>query len=473
MLVFPFLTQAVVDKGINEKDIGFVYLILMAQLMLLLSKTSIDFIRNWILLHISMRINISLVSDFLIKLAKLPMHFFDTSQLGDILQRMGDHDRVQRFITSQTLNVFFSFFVFIVFGIVLFVYSTKIFLVFLIGSLLYIGWILFFLKKRKILDYKVFAQSSKNQNKTFQYINGMQEIKLQNCDNRKRWEWEDVQADLFDLQKESMGLYQKQGIGNILINEIKNIIITIVAAISVINNEMTLGMMLATQYIIGQLNSPIEQVVKLIQDYQDAKISLDRINEIHNREDENDDSLENKNIPESSNIVLSDLTFQYEGPHSPKVINNVNLTIPSGKVTAIVGASGSGKTTLIKLLLQYYKATEGNIFLCGHDRKTPENQIDLSELNTNFWRNQCGVVMQEGYIFSDSIARNINNLFVIITQIDPTLFVNPNGAYRIATCQMVHSNSLPTDFVTEGTLSLSAKITGQKTSVFDWVLANF
>jgi ATP-binding cassette subfamily B protein len=398
MLIFPFLTQALVDKGINNKDIHFIYLVLAAQLMLLLSKTSIDFIRNWILLHISMRINISLVSDFLIKLAKLPMHFFDTSQLGDIIQRMSDHDRVQRFITSQTLNVFFSLFVFIVFGIVLLVYSLKIFLIFVFGSLLYIAWILLFLKKRKILDYKVFEQRSKNQDKTFQFISGMQEIKLQNCDKRKRWEWEDVQADLFDIQKESMGLYQKQEIGNILINEIKNITITIVAAISVINQEMTLGMMLATQYIIGQLNSPIEQVVKLIQDYQDTKISLDRINEIHNRNEENDDSREKIILPDSGKIKLSNLTFQYEGPHSPNVINNINLSIPEGKTTAIVGASGSGKTTLIKLLLQYYEPVEGEIQI---------GNTTLSEINTISWRNHCGVVMQDGYIFSDSIARNI------------------------------------------------------------------
>lgn len=398
MLIFPFLTQAVVDKGINNKDIHFIYLVLIAQLMLLLSKTAIDFIRNWILLHISMRINISLLSDFLIKLAKLPMKFFDTSQIGDIIQRMSDHDRVQRFITSQTLNVFFSLFVFVVFGIVLLLYSTKIFLIFIIGSLLYIGWILLFLKKRKILDYKVFEQRSKNQNKTLQYITGMQEIKLQNCDKRKRWEWEDVQADLFDIQKESMGLYQKQEIGNVFINEIRNITITVVAAISVIHQEMTLGMMLATQYIIGQLNSPIEQLVKLIQDYQDAKISLDRINEIHNRNEENDDSREITVWPDSGEIRLSNLTFQYEGPRSPKVIDNINLMIPEGKTTAIVGASGSGKTTLIKLLLQYYEPVEGNIQV---------GNMALSDINTISWRNHCGVVMQDGYIFSDSIARNI------------------------------------------------------------------
>ncbi|MDR0296057.1 MAG: peptidase domain-containing ABC transporter [Prevotellaceae bacterium] len=398
LLVFPFLTQAIVDKGINNKDISFIYLVLMAQLMLLLSRTAIDFIRSWVLLHISMRINISLLSDFLIKLAKLPMKFFDTSQIGDIIQRMSDHDRVQSFITSQTLNVVFSLFIFVVFGIVLYMYSVTIFLIFLLGSILYVSWILLFLKKRRILDYKVFEQRSKNQNKTFNFIYGMQEIKLHNCDKRKRWEWEDVQADLFDIQKESMGLYQKQEIGNILINEIKNIVITIVAAISVINQEMTLGMMLATQYIIGQLNSPIEQLVRLIQDYQDTKISLERINEIHNRNEENDDSREVKTLPDYSDLKISNLVFQYEGPRSPKVINNIDLTIPKGKITAIVGASGSGKTTLIKLLLQYYEPVEGKIQI---------GNTVLSDMNTIAWRNHCGAVMQDGYIFSDTIARNI------------------------------------------------------------------
>jgi len=398
MLIFPFLTQAIVDKGINNKDINFIYLILIAQLMLLLSKTSVDFIRNWILLHISMRINISLLSDFLIKLSKLPMAFFDTSQMGDLIQRMGDHDRVQRFITSQTLNLLFSMFIFVVFGIVLLIYSLKIFLVFFIGSIVYVSWIFFFLSKRRIIDYKTFEQQAKSQNKTYQLIRGMQEIKLQNCDKRKRWEWEDVQADLFDIQKQSMGLYQRQEIGNIVINEVKNISITILAAIAVINNEMTLGMMLATQYIIGQLNSPITQLVNLIKDYQDAKISLERINEIHNAQEENEQSEKLVPLFDDNSIQINNLTFQYEGPHSRKALDNICMKIPSGKVTAIVGASGSGKTTLIKLLLQFYKPVGGSIIIDGNN---------LSDINTIAWRNQCGVVMQDGYIFSDTITRNI------------------------------------------------------------------
>lgn len=397
-LIFPFLTQAIVDKGIRSKDIGFIYIVLLAQLALFLGRISIDFIRRWILLHISIRINLSLLSDFLIKLTKLPMAFFDTSHLGDVMQRMNDHERVQRFLTTQSLNVLFSVFNFIVFGAVLLFYSYKIFLIFILGSTLYVLWILFFLKKRRQLDYKLFEQKAKSQSITYQLIYGMQEIKLQNCEKLKRWEWEDVQANQFDIHVETLGMEQKQEMGNMLINEFKNIVITIFAAIAVINNEMTLGMMLATQYIIGQLNSPIEQCVRLIQDYQDTKISLERINEIHLKENENDSKDENFKIPTQTNIQIKDLVFQYEGPHSKKVINNVSFTIPQSQVTAIVGASGSGKTTLIKLLLQYYMPVEGVVTVGG---------LDLDSFNTSWWRKQCGAVMQDGFIFSDTIARNV------------------------------------------------------------------
>ncbi|MDD2562977.1 MAG: peptidase domain-containing ABC transporter [Salinivirgaceae bacterium] len=397
-LVFPFLTQAIVDKGIRNRDIGFIYIILLAQLALFLGRISVDFLRRWILLHISIRINLSLLSDFLIKLTKLPMSFFDTSHLGDILQRMNDHERVQRFLTTQTLNVLFSAFNLIIFSIVLLFYSYKIFLIFLIGSTVYVLWIFLFLDKRKKLDYKLFEHKAKSSSLTTQLIYGMQEIKLQNCEKRKRWEWEDTQANVFDVHILSLGLEQRQEAGNMIINEIKNILITVFAAIAVINNEMTLGMMLATQYIIGQLNSPIEQSIRLIQDYQDAKISLERINEIHSKSEENDDKQEGDIVLQSNDIHVKDLTFQYEGPHSKKVLNNLNFTIPQGKVTAIVGASGSGKTTLIKLLLQYYNPVEGEIKVGG---------FDLDDFNSTWWRNQCGAVMQDGFIFSDSIARNI------------------------------------------------------------------
>ena len=397
-LIFPFLTQAIVDIGIANKNIGFIYLILLAQMVLIISRMSVEFIRRWILLHISTRINISLISDFFIKLMKLPMSYFDTKLTGDILQRIDDHARVEQFITARSLNTIFSLFTLIIFSIVLWVYDVKIFLIFLIGSMIYTLWILIFLKKRRELDFKYFDARARNQNKTYQLIQGMQEIKLQNTEKRHRWEWEDVQADLFHINIASLKLQQTQEAGNIFINEAKNILITVVAALAVINNEMTLGMMLATQYIIGQLTLPIEQTVDFIHDLQDTKISLERINEIHQKIDENHNRPIKQQQIADTNIKIENLMFQYEGPHSKKVLNDISLTIKSGEVTAIVGASGSGKTTLIKLLLQYYIPVEGKILVGNHD---------LQKFNSTWWRNQCGAVMQDGFIFSESIAHNI------------------------------------------------------------------
>lgn len=399
-LIFPFLTQAIVDIGIGNKDISFIWLILLAQLSLIIGRTSIDFIRRRILLHISTRINISLISDFFIKLMKLPMKFFDTKLLGDLLQRIEDHSRIERFLTAQSLNLLFSLFSFIIFGIVLFIYNTKIFLVFILGSIVYGLWIFFFLKKRKILDYKTFEQQAINRSKTYQLINGMQEIKLQGCEQRKRWEWEDTQAELFDVNMQSLSLQQTQEAGGICINEVKNVLITILAATAVIHGELTLGMMLSVQYIIGQLASPVEQIMNFLYQWQDVSISLERMSEIHNKNDE-----ENKNkdiqcmsLCTSKDIRIKNLTFQYDGTFSKNVLNNIDLLIPEGKVTAIVGSSGSGKTTLIKLLLGHYPPSKGSIFIGNQD---------LNRFNLTWWRTQCGVVMQDGYLFSESIARNI------------------------------------------------------------------
>ena len=397
-LIFPFLTQSIVDIGISSKNISFIYLILMAQMTLILSRMLVDLIRRWILLHISVRVNLSLISDFFIKLMKLPMKFFDTKLTGDILQRIEDHSRVENFITSRSLETIFSVFTLLMFSVVLFTYSIKIFIIFLIGSILYTSWILIFLKKRRELDFKFFEQRAKSQSSTYQLINGMQEIKLQNYETVKRWEWEDIQADLFQLNIASLKLDQTRSIGNTFIEESKNVLITIVAATAVINGEMTLGIMLATQYIIGQLSVPIDQLVNLIHDFQDTKISLERINEIHQKEDEN---TEKTTIPKhlnSNDIVIKGLLFQYEGPFSKKVLNNIDLIIPTGKVTAIVGASGSGKTTLIKLLLQYYAPIEGEVLIADYN---------LQNFNSTEWRNRCGAVMQDGFIFSETIAQNI------------------------------------------------------------------
>lgn len=401
-LIFPFLTQAIVDVGIGSRDIGFIWTILLAELMLLLSRTGIDFVRSKILLHISTRINISLISDFFIKLMRLPMRFFDTKLMGDLLQRIEDHRRVEQFLTSSSLSLLFSFVTFVVFGIVLAVYDWLIFTVFVVATLIYAGWILLFLRKRRELDYAYFEQAGRNQSVTYQLINGMQEIKLQGCEQRKRWEWEDVQADLFGVNLRALNLRQLQQIGSVTINELKNILITILAATAVIRGDMTLGMMLAVQYIIGQLNSPVEQLINFIYSWQDVSISLERMSEIHEEQDEEDAHRIRRAFPSEDragySIELRDLAFKYD-PYSPQdILSGINLSIPNGKVTAIVGASGSGKTTLIKLLLGYYEPLQGSIRVGGED---------LSGYSLEWWRRQCGAVMQEGYLFSDTIARNI------------------------------------------------------------------
>ena len=399
-LVLPFLTQSIVDVGIRNNDIGFIWLVLIGQLMLTFSRTAVDFIRRWLLLHISMRINISLVSDFFLKLLRLPMSFFDTKLMGDLLQRMNDHSRVNSFLTSQTLSVMFSLISFVVFGAVLFIYNSFIFLVFLAGSIIYGIWIALFMRRRKVLDYELFEQQAINSNKTYQFITSMQEIKLQDCEQRRRWEWEDVQADLFKVQMKSLKLTQTQEAGSIFINELKNIIITVLSATAVIHGDLTLGMMLAVQYIIGQLNSPVEQLMAFFYSLQDVKISLERINEIHLQNNEEDRGRDQKTEFDNGGkaISLRNVVFKYD-PHSLRTtIDGVNIEIPEGKVTAIVGASGSGKTTQIKLMLGYYPVMDGHIYI-GYS--------PLSKYSLKWWRRQCGVVMQDGVIFSESIARNI------------------------------------------------------------------
>ena len=396
-LVLPFLTQSIVDVGIKNQNIGFIWLILLSQLMLTFSRTVIDFIRRWLLLHISMRVNISLVSDFFIKLLKLPMSFFDTKLMGDLMQRMNDHSRVNNFLTNQALSVTFAMLTFVVFTVVLLFYNKLIFAIFLAGSLLYGLWMTLFLRRRKVLDYELFEQQAINNNKTYEFITSMQEIKLQDCEQRRRWEWEDTQVDLFNVQMKSLKLQQTQEAG--LINEVKNIVITVVAAAAVIHGQMTLGMMLAVQYIIGQLNSPVEQLMNFFYSLQDVRISLERINEIHRAEDENGkDGLRTSLTDNSKGIDIEHIMFKY-APHAlRKTLDDVTIHIPKGKVTAIVGASGSGKTTLVKLMLGYYPVLEGQVNIGG---------TDINTLNRKWWRRQCGVVMQDGVIFSESIARNI------------------------------------------------------------------
>jgi ATP-binding cassette subfamily B protein len=398
-LIFPFLTQAIVDFGINNQDIGFITLILIAQLALFAGRTSVEFIRSWILLHVSTRINISLISDFLIKMMKLPIGFFDTKMIGDILQRIGDHRRIENFLTTSTLNILFSLINLVIFGIVLFIYDMRIFWIFIIGSILYFLWIYLFMKKRRELDFKRFNQLADNQSNLIQLITGMQEIKLNNCEKQKRWQWERIQARLFRVNIKSLSLSQYQQIGSVFINQSKNIFITFFAAKAVIDGDMTLGMMLAVQYIIGQLNSPIEQLINFMHTTQDAKISLERLGEIHQKDDEEDPDQEKVSIlPGDKSIKVAGVSFQYEGPHSEFVLNDVELEIPASKITAIVGVSGSGKTTLIKLMLGFYPPTKGEIKI---------GDIDIRNISSRLWRQRVGSVMQDGFIFSDTIAKNI------------------------------------------------------------------
>ena len=419
-LIFPFLTQALVDNGINHKNISFVVLILVAQITLFFSSTFIELIRGWLMLHINSRINILLISDFLMKLMRLPLSYFDTKLVGDIQQRVGDHSRIQSFLTGSALTTLFSMINLVVFTFVLGFYSMKILGVFFLFSVLGIAWIILFLKRRKQLDYVRFQRMSDNQNVMYEMITGMQEIKLNNCETKKRWGWENVQAKIFKLNIESLTLGQTQQIGSVFFNQLKNIFITYISAREVMNGNMTMGMMMSVSYIIGQLNAPIEAILGFIQSAQDAKISLDRLSEIHNKKNEdedtsndelkmmnfelseNDDELSIQNpkssIQNSKSIILNNVSYQYQGPNSPYALKNINLIIPQGKVTAIVGASGSGKTTLVKLLLQFYNPTQGEIVV---------NNENLKTMNPKAWRNQCGTVMQEGYVFSDTIANNI------------------------------------------------------------------
>ncbi|MEM6814917.1 MAG: peptidase domain-containing ABC transporter [Bacteroidota bacterium] len=397
-LTFPFLTQSVVDVGIQNQDINFVYLILIAQLFLFFGRTALEVIRSWILLHISARINISLISDFFIKLMNLPISFFDVRMTGDILQRINDHKRIEQILTTSSLNVLFSFFNLIVFGFVLIWYSFQIFLIFLLGSIFYFIWIVIFLKKRKDLDYKRFNQVSGEQSKVIELINGMQEIKLNNAEKKKRWAWEHLQARLFKLSIKGLVLEQYQGVGSAFINELKNILISVLSASLVIQGEITLGMMMAISYIVGQLNSPVVQLINFIREVQDARISLDRLGEIHEKEDEKQHDLaKNTDVPVDGDIKLSKLSFRYTGSDT-NVLEDLDLTIPANKTTALVGVSGSGKTTLMKLLLKFYKTTEGDISVA---------KSDLDMISQSAWRENCGVVMQEGYIFNDTIASNI------------------------------------------------------------------
>lgn len=398
-LIFPYLTQSIVDTGINTQNINFISIVLAAQLMLLFSQTIVEFIRSRILLHISTRINISLLSGFWAKLLKLPLQFFDSKHPGDIIQRISDHQRIQSFLTGTALSTLFSMVNLLIFSFVMLSYNVTVFIVFLTGSILYLLWIHILLKYRRQLDYKRFAIASKENNATMQLVYGMQEIKLNNAEQTFRWSWEGLQAGLFKLSFQSLSLNQYQQIGAFFINQGKNITITFLVAKLVIEGDLTLGAMLAIQYILGQLNSPIEQLISFTQQAQDAKISLERLNDIHSLEDEEPTGRQFSHyLSEQHSIQLKNLSFTYPGAGNEPVLKNISLEIPQGKITAIVGMSGSGKSSLLKILLKLYDNYKGDIYLGNANFKT---------ISPRFWRGVSGTVMQDNFIFNDNIRKNI------------------------------------------------------------------
>lgn len=398
-LILPFLTQSMVDTGIRDGNLSFITLILIAQLVIFVAKLSVDFIRSWILLHVNTRINIALISDFLAKLMRLPLHFFDTKMVGDIMQRIGDHNRIETFMTGSSISTLFSFVNFIVFGFVLAYYDLTILGLFLVGNGLYVAWILAFMKYRRELDIKRFAQAAGEQSNLFQLVTGMQEIKLNNCETEKRWEWERIQVKLFKISIKGLALQQYQQLGSVFFNQTTNILISFLAARAVVSGEMTLGMMMSLTYIVGQLTAPIEQFIGFARSFQDAKISLERLGEIHQKEDEEQTlALKTNRLPEERTLRIEDVCFSYDGADRDYVLEHVSLAIPEHKVTAVVGASGSGKTTLVKLLLGFYEPNKGTIRV---------GNVLLKDMNPHVWRAHTGCVMQDGFIFSDTIARNI------------------------------------------------------------------
>lgn len=396
--ILPFLTRMIVDEGIEKNNSNIVFLILIAQLLLYLGINLFDFIRNWLLLQVNSRITISMISDFLYKMTQLPIRFFDNRLLGDLIQRINDHSKIEHFLTSTVINVVFSFTSLVIFGLVLCVYDYKIFLLFMIGSVLHILWIYTFLSKRKEVDYARFIQQSVNSSSLVEFIRGMKDIKLYDCQNEKRWVWERIQVKLLTLNLKSLTIEQYQNAGSLLINQIKNTLITYSSAKMVIDNELTIGTMLSIQFIVGQLEGPLNQTIDLLHSWQDARISFERLGEVHEKENELRGNEISISKTANYDIVLENISFQYNGPFSPFVIKDLNLTIPHGKTTAIVGTSGSGKTTLLKLILGFYNPTKGDV-LIGDNK--------LRDIDITKWRNRCGVVLQDCFIFSDTILNNI------------------------------------------------------------------
>lgn len=424
-LIVPFLTQAMIDQGVQKKDFSMITLILIAQFVIFITQLSVEYIRNWILLHVNSRVDISLISDFLIKLMNMPLNFFETKKLGDIMQRINDHSRIKTFLTNNSISIVFSVANFLIFSVVLAYFSTTILCVFIVGNSLYVLWVSFFMKYRRELDYKRFTQASNDRNKIIQLLEGIQDIKLNNCERQKRWEWENIQVKLFNISVKGLTVGQIQQSGSLFFSQTTNILLSFIAASYVVRGDMTLGMMMSLTYVIGQVSAPIHDFISFMQVFQDAKISLERLNEIHNQDDENTD-IQDKvmEIPNDKNIYLENVQFSYDGADRNFALDDVSLIIPSGKVTAIVGESGSGKTTLMKLLQGFYQPNYGHIRI---------GDTELNRINPHLWRSITGSVMQDSYIFSDTIARNIA---VIDTEIDKkrllksALLANADGFIR-------------------------------------------
>lgn len=446
-LILPFVTQSIVDEGIGTGRLSFIVTMLIAQLVIVVGQLANDLIRGWLMLHMTARVSISLISDFLAKLMRLPISFFDSKMTGDIMQRIDDHQRIQAFLTNSLLSIVMAGVLLVVYGGILGGYNLKILGVFVVGSAIYVLWVLLFLRHRRKLDYMRFQEASVNQSNIVQLIGGMQDIKLNGCEKQKRWEWERIQARLFKVSIKSLTLNQTQQAGGVFIDQIKNVLISYLAARAVISGDMTLGMMMSLQYIIGQLNAPVSQFITFVQETQDAAISMERLGEIHGRQDEEPENEQKiRDIPAGSDIVLKDLTFQYDGPHSPKVLDEINLTIPSNKVTAVVGASGSGKTTLLKIILGFYQPTGGDVLL---------GEIPLKRFSESSWRGSCGTVMQEGYIFTDTIAANIG-----VSDDDPDMKRVREAAEVSNICHWIET--LPLGYYTKIGMDGHGLSTGQK-----------
>jgi ATP-binding cassette, subfamily B, bacterial len=398
-LIFPFLTQTVVDLGIGNLDLNLIHLLLLGQLMLVFSQVAIDITQGWILLHVGTRISTSLIADFLHKLLKLPLSFFDTRTTGDIMQRIQDHRRVNTFMTSASINVVFSVFSFLTFAVILGFYDLGILALFVCLTGFSVGWVWLFLKRRRLVDQKRFAVESRENDKFIELVAGVQEIKIQGLERQKRWEWEELSVRRFKISSQTLLLKHGQRIGATFIGQLRNLLITYLAARAVIHGHMTLGMMLSTQYIVGQMGSPIQRLIDFMQQAQDARLSLERMQQVYSQKEEEHWSQSLiTTFPASRTLLLRDVSFRYAGAGQQNVLSRINLSIQENKVTAIVGASGSGKTTLLKLLLSIYRPSAGAIYVGGNP---------LEAFDTAMWRRRCGVVMQDGFIFPDTITRNI------------------------------------------------------------------